>query len=99
MLNVKKVVLEMVELNVKLVNESIDVFLFGCKIELGGLYFVFIMIECVVKFFFELGFIVVNGFEVESDYYNFDVLNIFVYYLVCVDYDIFWFDVNCLLCI
>lgn len=57
------------------------------------------IIDCIESFFGEFGFIVVIGLEIEDDYYNFDVLNILGYYLVCVDYDIFWFDVICLLCI
>lgn len=98
-LNVCKVELESVVLNVCLVVEMIDVFLLGCCIENGGLYLVICIIDCIESFFGEFGFIVVIGLEIEDDYYNFDVLNIFGYYLVCVDYDIFWFDIICLLCI
>lgn len=79
--------------------EIIDVILFGCCIENGGLYLVICIIECIESFFGEFGFIVEFGFEIEDDFYNFDVLNIVVDYLVCIDYDIFFFNLKLMLCI
>ena len=96
-LNEKKEALETAELNAKLVSESIDVSLPGRKTELGGLHPVSITIERVVKFFSELGFTVANGPEVESDYYNFDALNIPAHHPARADHDTFWFDANRLL--
>jgi len=95
--NAKKEALETAELNAKLANESIDVSLPGRKTELGGLHPVSITIERVVKFFSELGFTVANGPEVESDYYNFDALNIPAHHPARADHDTFWFDANRLL--
>lgn len=40
--------------------------------------------------FVDMGFLVVEGLQIESDWYNFDVLNIFGYYLVCVEMDMFY---------
>lgn len=91
-LNAKKAQLEQDELNAKLAAESIDVSLPGRKTENGGLHPVSITIERVVKFFSELGFAVENGPEVETDYYNFDALNIPAHHPARADHDTFWFD-------
>ena len=71
----------------KLANERIDVSLPGRKTELGGLHPVSITIERVVKFFSELGFTVANGPEIETDYYNFDALNIPAHHPARADHD------------
>lgn len=92
-LNARKAELESVVLNARLAAETIDVFLLGRRIENGGLYSVIRIIDRIESFFGEFGFIVVIGSEIEDDYYNFDVLNIFGYYSARVDYDIFWFDI------
>ncbi|HDL6174068.1 TPA: phenylalanine--tRNA ligase subunit alpha, partial [Mannheimia haemolytica] len=96
-LNAKKEEWEQAVLNAKLANESIDVSLPGRKTELGGLHPVSITIERVVKFFSELGFTVANGPEIETDYYNFDALNIPDHHPARADHDTFWFDANRLL--
>ncbi|MBF0784415.1 phenylalanine--tRNA ligase subunit alpha [Muribacter muris] len=96
-LNAKKVALEEAELNAKLANESIDVSLQGRATDLGGLHPVSITIERVVKFFSELGFSVENGPEIETDYYNFDALNIPDHHPARADHDTFWFDAKRLL--
>lgn len=96
-LNAKKVALEEAELNAKLANESIDVSLPGRATDLGGLHPVSITIERVVKFFSELGFSVENGPEIETDYYNFDALNIPDHHPARADHDTFWFDAKRLL--
>ncbi|HDL3855070.1 TPA: phenylalanine--tRNA ligase subunit alpha, partial [Mannheimia haemolytica] len=93
-LNAKKEEWEQAVLNAKLANESIDVSLPGRKTELGGLHPVSITIERVVKFFSELGFTVANGPEIETDYYNFDALNIPDHHPARADHDTFWFDAN-----
>ncbi|MFK5186280.1 phenylalanine--tRNA ligase subunit alpha [Glaesserella parasuis] len=96
-LNGKKEQLETEELNAKLSSESIDVSLAGRKTELGGLHPVSITIERVVKFFSELGFSVEKGPEIETDYYNFDALNIPAHHPARADHDTFWFDAERLL--
>lgn len=96
-LNGKKEQLETEELNAKLASESIDVSLPGRKTELGGLHPVSITIERVVKFFSELGFSVEKGPEIETDYYNFDALNIPAHHPARADHDTFWFDAERLL--
>lgn len=96
-LNAKKEQLEVEELNAKLANERIDVSLPGRATALGGLHPVSITIERVVKFFSELGFSVEKGPEIETDYYNFDALNIPAHHPARADHDTFWFDAQRLL--
>ena len=54
-------------------------------------------INRVTKFFSELGFSVENGPEIESDYYNFDALNIPKHHPARADHDTFWFNPELLL--
>ncbi|WP_439241640.1 phenylalanine--tRNA ligase subunit alpha [Lonepinella sp. BR2474] len=96
-LNTKKEQLEQAVLNAKLEQERVDVSLPGRKVETGGLHPVAITIERVVKFFSELGFSVESGPEVESDYYNFDALNIPKHHPARADHDTFWFNPELLL--
>ncbi|PJG84088.1 phenylalanine--tRNA ligase subunit alpha [Caviibacterium pharyngocola] len=96
-LNAKKAEWEQEALNAQLAKESIDVSLPGRKTELGGLHPVSITIARVVKFFSNLGFTVEIGPEVETDYYNFDALNIPAHHPARADHDTFWFDAQRLL--
>ncbi|KGQ71274.1 phenylalanine--tRNA ligase subunit alpha [Chelonobacter oris] len=96
-LNARKTELESAKLNEQLAKETIDVSLPGRKVENGGLHPVTITINRVTKFFSELGFSVENGPEIETDYYNFDALNIPAHHPARADHDTFWFDVNRLL--
>ncbi|MCK3657200.1 phenylalanine--tRNA ligase subunit alpha [Pasteurellaceae bacterium Pebbles2] len=96
-LNAKKEQLEQAALNAQLEKERVDVSLPGRKVEIGGLHPVSITIERVVKFFSELGFSVESGPEIESDYYNFDALNIPKHHPARADHDTFWFNPELLL--
>ena len=96
-LNAKKTEWEQAELNAKLEKERIDVSLPGRKVETGGLHPVTMTINRVTKFFSELGFSVENGPEIESDYYNFDALNIPKHHPARADHDTFWFNPELLL--
>ena len=96
-LNAKKAEWEQAELNAKLEKERIDVSLPGRKTETGGLHPVTITINRVTKFFSELGFSVETGPEIESDYYNFDALNIPKHHPARADHDTFWFNPELLL--
>ena len=62
-----------------------------------GLHPVTITINRVTKFFSELGFSVETGPEIESDYYNFDALNIPKHHPARADHDTFWFNPELLL--
>ncbi|MFC2553418.1 MAG: phenylalanine--tRNA ligase subunit alpha, partial [Rodentibacter sp.] len=96
-LNAKKAEWEQAELNAKLEKERVDVTLPGKKVEKGGLHPVTITINRVTQFFSELGFSVENGPEIESDYYNFDALNIPKHHPARADHDTFWFNPELLL--
>lgn len=96
-LNAKKQQWEENALNAKLAQERIDVSLPGRNTELGGLHPVTMTINRVVKFFSDLGFNVEEGPEIETDYYNFDALNIPAHHPARADHDTFWFDVSRLL--
>lgn len=96
-LNAKKAAWEQEALDAQLAQERIDVSLPGRKTELGGLHPVSMTIARVVKFFSTLGFTVEVGPEVETDYYNFDALNIPAHHPARADHDTFWFDAERLL--
>ena len=96
-LNAKKEEFEQVALNAQLEKEKVDVSLPGRKVEIGGLHPVTITIDRVTKFFSELGFSVESGPEIESDYYNFDALNIPKHHPARADHDTFWFNPELLL--
>ena len=96
-LNAKKEEFEQAALNAQLEMEKVDVSLPGRKVEIGGLHPVTITIDRVTKFFSELGFSVESGPEIESDYYNFDALNIPKHHPARADHDTFWFNPELLL--
>ena len=96
-LNAKKQQWEENALNAKLAQERIDVSLPGRNTELGGLHPVTMTINRVTKFFSDLGFNVEEGPEIETDYYNFDALNIPAHHPARADHDTFWFDARRLL--
>lgn len=64
------------ELNNKLATEKIDVTLSGRDAGRGSLHPVSLTLNRLVKLFAQLGFIVADGPEIETDYYNFKALNI-----------------------
>ncbi|MBE2896595.1 phenylalanine--tRNA ligase subunit alpha [Pasteurellaceae bacterium HPA106] len=96
-LNTRKTALEQAQLNEQLAKEALDVSLPGRNSDCGGLHPVTITINRVTQFFSELGFSVEQGPEIETDYYNFDALNIPAHHPARADHDTFWFDVNRLL--
>ena len=64
------------ELQDKLLEESIDVSLPGRKHAIGKLHPTTQTIREISSIFVNLGYQIVDGAEVESDYYNFEALNI-----------------------
>ncbi|MGC8970920.1 MAG: phenylalanine--tRNA ligase subunit alpha [bacterium] len=72
----KRILLEEREKVKKLEEERIDVTLPGVRLPRGRLHPLTLIIERVEEIFKGLGFTVVEGFEIESDYYNFEALNI-----------------------
>ncbi|UDG81519.1 Phenylalanine--tRNA ligase alpha subunit [Candidatus Profftia lariciata] len=96
-LSIRKSALELLELNVHLSQDIIDVSLPGRRMEHGGLHPITRTIERLETFFYELGFTIETGPEIEDSYYNFDALNIPSYHPARTDHDTFWFDATRLL--
>lgn len=75
-LNVLRTNLELKELNNKLSNEKIDVTLPGTKINVGSIHPITKTINEIEDLFISMGYDVLEGPEVESDLYNFEMLNL-----------------------
>lgn len=72
----KEAVLEKEELNKKLKNEQIDVTLPGRPVPKGARHPLTSVVETIEDVFIGMGFTVAEGPEVETDYYNFESLNL-----------------------
>lgn len=75
-LDEKVSLLEKAEVENKLANESIDVTLPGRAVAVGARHPLTTVVETVEDIFIGLGFEVSEGPEVETDYYNFEALNL-----------------------
>lgn len=89
--------LENLSLNLRLRKEIIDVSLPGRRTQNGTLHPITIAIYDIESFFYQLGFNIINGPEIENEYYNFDALNIPKNHPARHIHDTFWFDANRLL--
>ncbi|MBE6133172.1 MAG: phenylalanine--tRNA ligase subunit alpha [Erysipelotrichaceae bacterium] len=76
MLNKKQQEIAQKELNKRLEEEKIDISLPGKKVELGGRNPFYLVQDEVIEIFTGMGFSVASGPEVESDLFNFELLNI-----------------------
>ena len=72
----RQTVLENIELNRKLESEKIDITIDERTHKPGGLHPLTIVRSRITEFFSSLGFVVVESPEIETDYYNFEALNI-----------------------
>lgn len=72
----KKALLEQARLQEQLSTQKIDVTLRGRYDEMGSLHPVTRVVNRVTELFASVGFKVVEGPEIESEYYNFEALNI-----------------------
>ncbi|MFN7250710.1 MAG: phenylalanine--tRNA ligase subunit alpha [Anaerobacillus sp.] len=68
--------LEELEVEKKLATESIDVTLPGRPVQVGSSHPLTAVVETIEDIFIGLGFEVAEGPEVETDYYNFEALNL-----------------------
>lgn len=84
-------------LNAKLASEQIDISLPARKASQGGLHPITLITERMKQFFVQSGFSVATGPEVESDYYNFEALNIPSHHPARAMHDTFYFDAHYLL--
>ena len=81
----------------RLQSEKIDVTLPGKKIRLGHKHPMSIILDEVKDIFIGMGFNVVEGPEIESDYYNFEALNLSKNHPARDTQDTFYIDENTLL--
>lgn len=84
-------------LNAKLLAEQIDITLPARHRPIGGLHPITHTTERMKQFFTQAGFSVATGPEVESDYYNFEALNIPSHHPARAMHDTFYFDAHYLL--
>src|SRR5690625_1754294 len=75
-LDEKKAVLEEIALEEQLEKETIDVTLPGRPVQVGGPHILTSVIEEIEDLFIGLGYEIREGPEVETDYYNFEALNL-----------------------
>ncbi|WP_407269115.1 phenylalanine--tRNA ligase subunit alpha [Radiobacillus sp. PE A8.2] len=75
-LDAKKADMEKAELEKKLATETIDVTLPGRPIPVGGPHLLTSIVEEIEDLFIGMGFEIKEGPEVETDYYNFEALNL-----------------------
>lgn len=68
--------LEADALNQKLAAEKLDITMPGKKGKIGGLHPINTVLNDMIDIFQSMGFDVVDGPEVETDYYNFEALNV-----------------------
>jgi len=81
----------------KLAAESLDVTLPGRGQVTGGLHPITRTLERIERLFAQVGFEVAEGPEVESDYYNFEALNIPAHHPARAMHDTFYFNSNTVL--
>jgi len=91
-LEARKIALQAAELNEKLSQEAIDVTLPGRGQSRGGLHPVTRTLQRIEELFSQLGFEIAEGPEVESDFYNFEALNIPESHPARAMHDTFYFD-------
>jgi phenylalanyl-tRNA synthetase alpha chain len=97
MIGARKTELEYAAVEAQLTQETIDVTLPGRGQPTGGIHPVTRTIERMEDFFTEIGFDVVEGPEIESDYYNFEALNIPAHHPARAMHDTFYIDENTVL--
>jgi len=84
-------------INDKLSSETVDITLPGRAERSGGLHPVTLTMNRIQKMFAKLGFDVVEGPEVEDEFYNFEALNIPEHHPARAMHDTFYFNDNRLL--
>lgn len=93
----KKEGLEQVILQQKLAKEAIDVTLPGRKRDQGSLHPVSKVRQRITAYFQQMGFETIEGPEIETDYYNFEALNIPAHHPARAMHDTFYFGDGSLL--
>ena len=96
-LNARFELLKEAELNKRLAAEKIDITLPGRVLELGRRHPLTLALDRIKAVFLQMGFDIEEGPEVESDYYNFEALNIPSHHPARAMHDTFYFDAHYLL--
>ena len=97
MIENKKLALEQLELQAKLSCENIDITLPSHQINLGSMHSLSIVLKDIEELFLGMGYSIANGPEVESDHYNFELMNLPKYHPARDMQDIFYNDENTLM--
>ncbi len=87
----KKVSLEEASLHEKLAKEKVDMTLPGRKNAQGSLHPITVTLDRINQIFLEMGFSIEEGPEIETDYYNFEALNIPKHHPARAMHDTFYF--------
>ena len=93
----RELILRKAELEQKLSQESVDVTLPGRGQSLGTLHPVTLARNRIEKIFASMGFTIVEGPEIENEYYNFEALNIPAHHPARAMHDTFYVDNELLL--
>jgi len=96
-ISIRKVFLEEQAIKDQLAKERVDVTLSARNLETGGLHPITIVMERICQLFGQLGFYVHEGPEVETEYYNFEALNIPSHHPARAMHDTFYFENKLLL--
>jgi phenylalanyl-tRNA synthetase alpha chain len=91
-LEAREAELKELELQAKLEQEALDVSLPGYAFPSGGLHITSLILLELVNIFRKLGFSVVEGPEVESEFFNFDALNMPEWHPARDMQDTFWVE-------
>lgn len=87
----RKQVIEQQILSQQLAQDKIDITLPGRGVDVGGLHPITMTMERICNLFLQLGFWVEEGPEVETEYYNFEALNIPSHHPARAMHDTFYF--------
>src|SRR3990172_1984396 len=96
-IDVRFQILKTAEVEASLKLETIDVTLPPRGQALGSLHPITKIQRILVDFFVSMGFVVVEGPEVETEFYNFTALNVPLHHPARASSDTFYFDKNTLL--
>ncbi len=91
-ISARKHALELAAVNEKLASETLDVTLPGSGQELGSLHPVTRTIQRIEDIFSAIGYTIEEGREIETDYYNFEALNIPAHHPARAMHDTFYVD-------
>ncbi len=90
-LSTRKIALDEIVLNARLLGETIDITLPGRDAERGGLHPVSRTLERITEIFGRLGYELADGPEIEDDWHNFEALNFPPHHPARAMHDTFYF--------